>query len=354
VIDELVPPPAPAPKRKRFSLDDLLGDTRPQAVGVADLPTAKEIRLDRIVGDPKQPRRTFDADKLDELAESIRIEGILQPIVVRYDTGGDTYVIVHGERRWRAAQSVGLGTIPAIVREVPEERRLIQQLMENIVRDDLNAIDRAAALRALKGQLGDAPWDQVADAVGIRRSRLFQLLGTEKLPEAIQADIRAGRLTEKQSRALQGLPPEHQRALRDAIIADDLPADTALSIARRLKADRVPDELDAAASAISRIRAALDQDRLIREEPVADAELLSLLAAIARLSSSGPAARVALTRLADWNGFQPYDGERMLDEIYALAQSFARLPLAEARADGDVRTALVTLRDAVNGLLDGA
>ena len=353
-VDELAPPPAPAPKRKRFSLDDLLGDTRPQAVGVSDLPTAKEIRLERIVGDPNQPRRTFDADKLDELAESIRIEGILQPIVVRYDTSRDTYVIVHGERRWRAAQSVGLRTIPAIVRDVPEDRRLIQQLMENIVRDDLNALDRAAALRALKGQLGDAPWEQVADAVGIRRSRLFQLLGTEKLPEAIQADIRAGRLTEKQSRALHGLLPEQQRALRDAIIADELPADTALAIARRLKADHVPIELDAAATAISRIRATLEQARVVSEPAGADAELLTLLTQIARLGAGGQSARIALTRLADWNGFEPYDGERMLDELYALAQSFARLPLADARTDGDIRTTLVALRDAVNGMLDGA
>ena len=233
--DELLTPPTPAPKRKRFSLDDLLGDTRPQAVGVTDLPTGKEIRLDRITGDPNQPRRTFDGERLVELADSIRIEGVLQPIVVRYDNTRDIYVIVHGERRWRAAQTAGLSTIPAIVRDVPEERRLVQQLMENIVRDDLNAVDRAAALRALKSQLGDASWDVVAETVGIRRSRLFQLLGTEKLPEAIQADIRAGRLTEKQSRALQSLPGEHQRALRDAILADNLPADTAMAIARRLK-----------------------------------------------------------------------------------------------------------------------
>ena len=84
MTDDLIPP-APAPKRKRFSLDDLLGDTRPQAVGVSDLPTAKEIRLDRITGDPNQPRRTFDEERLGELADSIRIEGVLQPVVVRYD-----------------------------------------------------------------------------------------------------------------------------------------------------------------------------------------------------------------------------------------------------------------------------
>ena len=352
--DELVPPAASPPRRRRFSLDDLLGDTRPQAIGVTDLPTGKEIRLERITGDPNQPRRTFDPDKLGELTESIRMEGVLQPIVVRYDIDPDIYVIVHGERRWRAAQAAGLTTIPAIVRDVPEDRRLVQQLMENIVRDDLNAVDRAAALRALKLQLGDAPWDAVADAVGIRRSRLFQLLGTGKLPESIQADIRAGRLSEKQSRALQGLPAEHQRALRDAIVADDLPADTALAIARRLKADRVPDDLDAAAAAISRIRATLGQDRVVREVTMTDAELLSLFGAIAKLGSGGQSARVALTRLADWNGFEQFDGERFLDELYALAQSLARIPVADARESGEIRSALIALRSAVDGLLAGA
>ena len=115
------------------------------------------------------------------------------------------------------------------------------------------------------------PWDVVAETVGIRRSRLFQLLGTEKLPEAIQADIRAGRLTEKQSRALQGLPGEHQRALRDAILADNLPADTAMAIARRLKATafrtswmRPPRRSPGSASELA-------QDRVVREATVADA-----------------------------------------------------------------------------------
>ena len=293
------------------------------------------------------------SDKLEELAASIRIEGVLQPIVVRYDTERDIYVVVHGERRWRACQAAGLASIPAVVRDVPEDRRLVQQLMENIVRDDLNAVDRAAALRALKSQLGDSSWDQVADTVGIRRSRLYQLLGTEKLPEAIQADIRSGRLSEKQSRALQGLPSEHQRALRDVIIGDDLPAAMALTIARRLKAERVPDELDAAASAIARIKTSLSAVRPDKREPVADAELMTLLATIARLGTGGTAARVSLTRLADWNGFEHYDGERLLDEMFSLAQTLARVPASDARATGEIRTALTALRDALNGLIAG-
>lgn len=191
-------------------------------MGVSDLVTAKEIRLDRIEPDPHQPRRTFDQERLEELAASIAQEGVLQPIAVRYDEERDRYVILHGERRWRAAQMAGLTAIPAVVRDVPEERRLLQQLMENVVREDLNAVDRAAALRALKAQMGDASWERVAEAVGIKRSRLFQLLGTEKLPDAVQEDIRAGRLSEKQSRVLQGLAPAAQAALARLIVDEGL------------------------------------------------------------------------------------------------------------------------------------
>src|SRR5215211_1237135 len=221
--------------RRRFTVDALFTDHRPQAVGVEDLPTAKEIRMERIEADPEQPRRTFDPDRLDELAASIQREGVLQPIAVRYDHDRDVYVVVHGERRLRAARQAGLVAIPAIVREVPHDRRLVQQLMENIVRDDLNAVDRAAALRTLKTQLGDAPWEAVAEMVGIRRSRLFQLIGTEKLPPAAREDIRAGRLSEKQSRALQGLSPARQEALRERILADDLGVGEATALARHLK-----------------------------------------------------------------------------------------------------------------------
>src|SRR5215216_5074333 len=241
--------------RRRFTVDALFTDHRPQAVGVEDLPTAKEIRLERIVADPEQPRRTFDPDRLEELTASIRREGILQPIAVRYDADRDVYVVVHGERRLRAARQAGLSAIPAIVREVPQDRRLVQQLMENIVRDDLNAVDRAAALRTLKTQLNDAPWDDVAEMVGIRRSRLFQLIGTEKLPEQVRDDIRGGRLSEKQSRALQGLPPVQQEALREVMLERDLSAEQAMGIARALKRANLTDDAKSATAFIDALRA---------------------------------------------------------------------------------------------------
>jgi ParB family chromosome partitioning protein len=231
-------------RKRRFTVDSLFADTTPRAAGVSDLPNAKEIHLDRISPDPSQPRHTFDDERLEELATSMRLEGVLQPIAVRYERADDRYIILHGERRWRAAHLAGLESIPAIVRDVPEERRLIQQLMENVVREDLNAIDRAAALRALKTQMNDAPWEQVAEAVGIRRSRLFQLLGTEKLPESVQQDLRAGRLSEKQSRVLQGLPETAQQALAHLILDEGLPQTAAQRLARAVRADPSFTDLD--------------------------------------------------------------------------------------------------------------
>ena len=96
--------------RRRFTVDALFTDHRPQAVGVEDLPTAKEIRLERIEADPEQPRRTFDPERLGELTASVRREGVLQPIAVRYDADRDVYVVVHGERRLRAARQAGLSS----------------------------------------------------------------------------------------------------------------------------------------------------------------------------------------------------------------------------------------------------
>lgn len=338
-----MPESAPAGKgRRRFTVDSLFSDSRPQAVGVADLANAKEIRLDRIEPDPDQPRRTFDPDRLSELAESIRREGLLQPIAVRYDAERNVYVVIHGERRFRAHQALGLATIAAIVREVPEERRLVQQLMENIVRDDLNAVDRAAALRALKAHLGDPPWESVADAVGIRRSRLFQLLGTEKLPEAAREDIRSGRMNEKQSRALQGLPGPHQEALRGAIVEDGIPAADALRIARGLK--REPADADPATlrRAISHLRG----DGSTAAMPAAE-----LLGRIEALGGGGASDVRARRRLADDAGAPEWDPGRLEAQVHLLAQSLARMPAAELQPGAAGNRLLSTLRAALDSLL---
>jgi ParB family chromosome partitioning protein len=336
-------------RRRRFTVDALFTDHRPQAVGVADLPTAKEIRLDRIEPDPEQPRRTFDAARLAELAASIGLEGVLQPIVVRYVEARDVYVIVHGERRWRASRQAGLATIPALVRDVPDERRLIQQLMENVVREDLNAVDRAAALRVLKTQLGDVPWEQVAEAVGIRRSRLFQLLGTEKLPEAIQEDIRAGRISEKLSRALQGLPEGHQFALRDTILADDLPVDEATRLARGLRAARIAGDRDAAVATLAELRA--DPPRPVPVAGPAEDEMAALLSAVAAAASGKRSERAALVQTADGYGLPAYDPDRLRTDVLALARTLARAPSGDLRPGTTGHAALLALSGALDAVL---
>ncbi len=335
--------------RRKFTVDALFTDHRPQAVGVTDLATAKEIRLDRVVADPDQPRRTFDDAKLEELATSIQREGVLQPIAVSYDAGRDIYVVIHGERRWRAANLAGLSVIPAVVRDVPVERRLVQQLMENIVRDDLNAVDRAAALRALKSQLGDVPWETVAEAVGIRRSRLFQLLGTEKLPAPAQEDIRSGRLSEKQSRALQGLDPDSQEALRVAILDHDLSAEEAMRLSRALR-DEPPADQRSAAVTIDRLRTATTP--ATQTPSTTNDEFAPLLAAIATAAGGTRSDRAALSDAADRSAAPAYDAARLRREVLALAGSIARAPAADLRPGGSAYGPLAALSGALDAVLN--
>ena len=339
----------PIPRgRRRFTVDALFTDHRPQAVGVEDLPTAKEIRLERIEADPEQPRRTFDPGRLAELTASVRREGILQPIAVRYDGDRDIYVVIHGERRLRAARDAGLAAIPAIVREVPHDRRLVQQLMENIVRDDLNAVERAAALRALKLQLDDAPWDAVAEVVGIRRSRLFQLLGTEKLPDVVRDDIRTGKLSEKQSRALQGLPEEQQIALRDAIVEQNLSTDVATRIARALKRSGLEGDRKAAAAFIAAHRSEHD-DASAAADPLSQAA--GLFAAIEAAASGERGAGSALESAAKSAKAGRYDGDRLRGEVLALARTLARTPAEELVPGGEAYMPLSMLRAALDVLI---
>lgn len=327
--------------RRRFTVDALFNDTRPQAVGVTDLTEAKIIDVKRIEPDPEQPRRTFDGERLEELAASIRSEGVLQPIVVRYDQPRDTYIIVHGERRWRAAKLANQKTIPALVRDVPAERRLIQQLMENVVRDDLNAVDRAAALRALRDQLGNVPWEQVAEAVGIKRSRLFQLLGTEKLPETAQADIQSGRLSEKQSRALQGLSEPRQEALRELILSEKLAAPTASRLAKAFRQLNIEDENNQGA-----IKEAL-QDLYSLVAPSDPVHLRNqtniVLESVRANNAAGMAQLLAAPK---------FDGGRVVKEVSTLARTLTRADRDGLKADPDAEKTLRALRDALNTLLD--
>ncbi len=332
--------------RRRFTVDSLFADTRPQAAGTHDLAGARLIDLARIHPDPAQPRRSFDPDRLEELAASVRLDGILQPIAVRFDAENDRYVILHGERRWRAARIAGLSTMPAIVREVPIERRLAQQLMENVQREDLNAVDRAAALRALRSQLGDPPWEEIADAVGIKRSRLFQLLGTGKLGDEAQEDIRTGRLSEKQSRALQGLPEIKQEVLRDRIVAGNLSAQVAMRLGRawREAPDVEDDSIDSAREALAELAAFV----LGTDQVQVRLQTAALLGATRAAATGSERERRELKHLASTLDSGTFRPERLDKDVNLLARTLAVLPADQVTAS---REDLVALHDTIEALL---
>lgn len=168
-----------------------------RAAGTVTLPVGQ------IVPNPDQPRRTFDEDALDELAGSLRSRGLIQPIVVRPRRG--TYEIVAGERRWRAAQRAGLHEVPVIVRQLDDAETLELAIVENIQRQDLNAIEEALAYRRLAAEFGHTQ-DALARIVGKSRSHVANLLRLLDLPAPVQQAVVEGRLSMGHARALISAP----------------------------------------------------------------------------------------------------------------------------------------------------
>jgi ParB family transcriptional regulator, chromosome partitioning protein len=150
-----------------------------------------------------QPRKTFDDERLEELAESIRVQGIIQPLIVRRRSGGG-YELIAGERRWRAAQRAGMHEVPVIVREVAEERAFELALVENLQRADLNPIEEAEGYQRLMAEFGYTQ-ETLAGRVGKDRSTVANALRLLKLPPAVRDMVIAGRLSMGHARGLLGL-----------------------------------------------------------------------------------------------------------------------------------------------------
>ncbi|MBK8900610.1 MAG: ParB/RepB/Spo0J family partition protein [Anaerolineaceae bacterium] len=255
--------------RKKRGKINLSQPNKPHAGDLEKLFTAKEdveqasglvllaLRIDAIQPDPSQPRQTFPQESLEELSESIRQDGVIQPIEVT-EIGVNRYLIVHGERRWRAAQMAGLETIPAVVqrRNYDNVTRFVRQLVENIQREDLNDVDRAAGLLRLRdlmqteldaaqeeGVSSDEPWGtkiswaKVGKRLGYSRQRIHQLIKLLDLPDEIKDDVRDGVLSERDTRIYQGLKPSQQRALHKARLAGDLSPAEVKDVAAYLKAN---------------------------------------------------------------------------------------------------------------------
>ncbi|HYT67126.1 MAG TPA: ParB/RepB/Spo0J family partition protein [Vicinamibacterales bacterium] len=195
-------------------LSALIPDTPAAVPAAAD--RSLEIDSDLLRPNKFQPRAQMDDERIEELARSIRANGIIQPIVVRKVEQG--YEIVAGERRWRAAQRAGLLKVPVVVRDIPEDRLLAVALIENIQREDLNPIEEAVAYRRLSDEF-HLTQEQIADAVGKDRSSIANYVRLLRLPQEVRANVASNALTMGHARALLGLNDESAqlRLSRDVV-----------------------------------------------------------------------------------------------------------------------------------------
>jgi len=206
-------------------LDALLGGDEPPREALATLDITS-IRPGRY-----QPRTRMDEQALAELAQSIRSQGLLQPLVVRPLNGG--YELVAGERRWRAAQMAGLVQVPAVVREVPDEAALVMALIENIQREDLNPMEEAAAVQRLVDEF-KMTHDQAAAAIGRSRSATTNLLRLLRLAKPVQEQLMRGALEMGHARALLALDGARQIELGARIAAKRLSVRETEALVQRL------------------------------------------------------------------------------------------------------------------------
>jgi ParB family chromosome partitioning protein len=206
------------PKGLGRGLDALLGGASAQAelAGV----TPQDLPVSELSPGRFQPRKHMDLSALDELAQSIRTQGVIQPIIVR-PLGENRYEILAGERRWRAAQKAGLSRVPVVVRDVPDNTAMAFGLIENIQREDLNAIEEATGVRRLLDEF-KLTHEQVAMALGRSRVAITNLLRLLDLAPTVRAQLAEGKLEMGHARALLGLSPTLQIEAAAQVIARGL------------------------------------------------------------------------------------------------------------------------------------
>ncbi|MGI6295330.1 MAG: ParB/RepB/Spo0J family partition protein [Armatimonadota bacterium] len=186
-----------------------LGALIPMADREVSTAAPSDIEVARISANPYQPRKNYDDEKFQELVNSIRVHGVLQPVVVRSKGEGD-YELVAGERRLRAAKAAGLTRVPAVVRELTNEQSLEVALVENIQREDINAVDAAEAYKRLIDEFGLSQED-LAFTVGKSRSSVANTLRLLGLPDAVKQELKKGRISEGHARAILSVDGDASR-----------------------------------------------------------------------------------------------------------------------------------------------
>ena len=195
-----------------------------------------EVEVDRIASNPSQPRRSFDEAKIDELAASVRDQGIIQPLLVR--RAGEGYELIAGERRLRAARKAGLREVPVIVREASNSETLQLALLENLQREDLNPIEEATAYQRLQEEF-ELSQEEIAQKVGKSRPAVANCMRLLLLPKEVQQEVVRGKLPAGQARALLGLESEAlMLAAAREVITKGLSTRAAERLVARLKSGR--------------------------------------------------------------------------------------------------------------------
>lgn len=245
-------------------LDALLGDARSvdAVTEVSEEERRRELQavpIDRVRRGRYQPRRHFDPDALQELADSIASQGMVQPVVVRPVSDG--YELIAGERRWRAAQLAGLQELPAVVRELDDQAAAAVSLIENIQREDLNPLEEARAMSRLVDDFG-LTHQEVASAVGRSRAAVSNLLRLQELDDQVKELVETGRLEMGHARALLGLKGERQRALARRVAERELTVRATEALVRR--------ELEGDGSAQDRRAAQKDADTRRLEQELSE------------------------------------------------------------------------------------
>jgi ParB family chromosome partitioning protein len=227
-LGALIPQAPPAEPQPGSPVESPAGSSDPAQPDLAQVEGARfaELPIAAITPNAAQPRTVFDEDLLEELTVSIREVGLLQPIVVRplgagHD-GGERYELIMGERRWRASQRLGLATIPAIVRDTPDDGMLRDALLENLHRAQLNPLEEAAAYQQLLADFGTTQ-EELAGRIGRSRSQISNTIRLLGLPPAVQNKLAAGVLSAGHARALLGLATaEAMDEMAHRVIAEGL------------------------------------------------------------------------------------------------------------------------------------
>ena len=232
----------PTNRRLGKGLEALLGEGANQTIAEKTIlqqpegERVQEVALHRLDPNPFQPRQAFDEQSLQELSDSIRLHGILQPILVTRGQGG-RYTIVAGERRWRAARKAGLVQVPVIVRQMDEQQLMEAALIENLQRTDLNPVEEAEAIQTLMQTYGFTQ-EAVSQRVGKSRSTVANALRLLSLPAGALQLVRDGQLSSGHARAVLMAPSAQQEAFAQQIVEKGLSVRQAERMAQALKSER--------------------------------------------------------------------------------------------------------------------